>query len=356
MLAVLTGADFQADGLKPIPPDASIIAPIEAQRALPDVVLVHRHGAMKPTPYYPLAVDKVRLRRRGGRDCGRRHAGDREGRSRACRHRLRGASRRLSTPRQRPSRTRPRLWDHLPLECVSRRRGRRCRRDRRAPSPAPPMSRAWRPGCSVSPACRWRRAPRSAITTRRAGAIFCTPAAAVSCVRRPRSPPSLVCRRRSRSTWSLATSAAISAPRIRFSRNFPLVLWASRRVGRPVKWVCERSEAFLSDYQGRDLVAKIELALDKRGKFLAMRGSHLSNIGAYRGLDRPAAQGRDASSPASIAFRSRTIRRSRCSPTRRRRRPIAAPGGRKRRSSWSGCATSPRSRPASTASRSDAAI
>ena len=63
--------------------------------------------------------------------------------------------------------------------------------------------------------------------------------------------------------------------------EFPLVLWASRRLGRPVKWVCERSEAFLSDYQGRDLVAKIELAIDKRGKFLAMRGSHLSNIGAF---------------------------------------------------------------------------
>ena len=59
------------------------------------------------------------------------------------------------------------------------------------------------------------------------------------------------------------------------------MLWASSRVGRPVKWVCERSEAFVSDYQGRDLVAKIELALDKRGKFLAMRGSHLSNIGAF---------------------------------------------------------------------------
>jgi carbon-monoxide dehydrogenase large subunit len=63
--------------------------------------------------------------------------------------------------------------------------------------------------------------------------------------------------------------------------EFPLVLWASKRVGRPVKYVCERSEAFLSDYQGRDLVAKVELALDKRGRFLAMRGSHLSNIGGY---------------------------------------------------------------------------
>ncbi len=63
--------------------------------------------------------------------------------------------------------------------------------------------------------------------------------------------------------------------------EFSLVLWASRRVRRPVKWVCERGEAFLSDYQGRDLVAKVELALDKNGVFLAMRGSHLSNVGAF---------------------------------------------------------------------------
>src|SRR5712671_1822863 len=60
VLAVLTGADLMADGLKPIPPDASTTAPIEAQRRLPDVILVHRHGAFTATPYYPLAVDKVR--------------------------------------------------------------------------------------------------------------------------------------------------------------------------------------------------------------------------------------------------------------------------------------------------------
>src|SRR5688572_29000604 len=60
VLAVLTGADFMADGLKPIPQDASITAPIEAQRKLPDVVLVNRRGPLSPTPYYPLAVDKVR--------------------------------------------------------------------------------------------------------------------------------------------------------------------------------------------------------------------------------------------------------------------------------------------------------
>ena len=63
--------------------------------------------------------------------------------------------------------------------------------------------------------------------------------------------------------------------------EFALVAWAARRVGRPVKWTCERSEAFVSDYQGRDLAVSAELALDKDGRFLAMRGSNLSNQGSH---------------------------------------------------------------------------
>ena len=63
--------------------------------------------------------------------------------------------------------------------------------------------------------------------------------------------------------------------------EFPLVIWAAKRVGRPVKWTCERSEAFLCDYQARDLAVTAELALDSDGRFLAMRGSNLMNIGAH---------------------------------------------------------------------------
>jgi aerobic carbon-monoxide dehydrogenase large subunit len=62
--------------------------------------------------------------------------------------------------------------------------------------------------------------------------------------------------------------------------EFGLVLWAAKKVGRPVKYTATRSEAFLSDYQGRDLVTKVELALRKDGKFLAMRAENISNIGA----------------------------------------------------------------------------
>ncbi len=63
--------------------------------------------------------------------------------------------------------------------------------------------------------------------------------------------------------------------------EFALVCWAARRVGRPVKWTCERSEAFLCDYQARDLACDAELALDAQGNFLAMRGDNMVNNGAY---------------------------------------------------------------------------
>ena len=60
----------------------------------------------------------------------------------------------------------------------------------------------------------------------------------------------------------------------------PLILWVARKIGRPVKFTASRSESFLSDYQGRDLVTSIDLALRADGRFLALRASNVSNIGA----------------------------------------------------------------------------
>ena len=61
-----------------------------------------------------------------------------------------------------------------------------------------------------------------------------------------------------------------------------LVLWASRRCGgRPVKWVSTRSEAFLSDAHGRDQVVTGELALDERGKILGLRVDALHDMGSH---------------------------------------------------------------------------
>ena len=66
-----------------------------------------------------------------------------------------------------------------------------------------------------------------------------------------------------------------------FYPEYALLAWAARLVGRPVKWTCERSESFLSDWQGRDLTVEAELALDEQGNFLAVRGSNLSNLGGH---------------------------------------------------------------------------
>jgi len=60
----------------------------------------------------------------------------------------------------------------------------------------------------------------------------------------------------------------------------PLLL-ASKKLGRPVKWTDERSESFLSDHAGRDHQRVAELALDKDGRFLAVRLSGTANAGAY---------------------------------------------------------------------------
>ena len=59
------------------------------------------------------------------------------------------------------------------------------------------------------------------------------------------------------------------------------MVWASKRINRPIKWVAERSESFLTDAHGRDHVTQAELALDANGKFLALRVQTTANLGAY---------------------------------------------------------------------------
>jgi len=60
-----------------------------------------------------------------------------------------------------------------------------------------------------------------------------------------------------------------------------LVLWASRRLGRPVKWVATRTESLLGDNHGRDQLISAEMALDENGKILAIRAQALHAVGAY---------------------------------------------------------------------------
>src|SRR5207248_5474124 len=54
----------------------------------------------------------------------------------------------------------------------------------------------------------------------------------------------------------------------------------ARPVGCPVKWLCDRLDAFLTDFHGRDLTSKADLAIDEDGNFLALRATNTSNLGA----------------------------------------------------------------------------
>ena len=70
-------------------------------------------------------------------------------------------------------------------------------------------------------------------------------------------------------------------PRNMMYPEFVMVCWAAKRLGRPVKWRGDRSEAFVTDYQARDLHTDAALALDKDGNFLALRADLVGNLGAH---------------------------------------------------------------------------
>src|SRR5262249_8292472 len=65
-----------------------------------------------------------------------------------------------------------------------------------------------------------------------------------------------------------------------------LVLWAAKKLGRPVKWNCERSEGVEADEHARDTVTEAELALDRDGRFLGLRARTLAGHGAYLSSER----------------------------------------------------------------------
>ena len=67
-----------------------------------------------------------------------------------------------------------------------------------------------------------------------------------------------------------------------------IVTWAAGKLHRPVKWTCDRSEAFMSDAHGRDHYSKAAMAVDAQGKFLALKVSTLANMGAYLSTFAPA--------------------------------------------------------------------
>ena len=119
--------------------------------------------------------------------------------------------------------------------------------------------------------------------------------------------------------------------------EYALALIGARRVGRPVLWMAERAESFLGDHHARDNDTTATLALDAGGIFTALRVETVANIGAYisfHGLHTPV----NNLGGLSGVYRTPDIHAgwSACSATRRRHRPIAARGGRRRSMRWSG--------------------
>ena len=76
-----------------------------------------------------------------------------------------------------------------------------------------------------------------------------------------------------------------------FYPEFALVAWAARKAGRPVKWTCERQEAFASDYAGRDFRIESELALAADETFVGLHATSTSNLGAYTASFVPLTKG-----------------------------------------------------------------
>jgi carbon-monoxide dehydrogenase large subunit len=278
VLAVLTGADYQAEGGKPIPPDASLTAPIEAQRKFPDVILVNREGPVVTTTYYPLAVGKVR------------YVGEAV---------VLVVAETLAIARDAAELVE---IEYEPLPAVVE----------TAPAAEPGAPRLREPplaniildaeiGDAVATAHAFAAAAhvvRLQTWVQRVTGVPMEARAAVGSYDAASGRYFLhagsggVVRQKGEIAGMLGVPPAnVQVVALDIGGNFgtknslypefPLLCWAARRVGRPVKWTCERSEAFLSDYQGRDLVADVELALDKRGKFLALHGAHLSNLGGY---------------------------------------------------------------------------
>src|SRR5262245_59428564 len=109
--------------------------------------------------------------------------------------------------------------------------------------------------------------------------------------------------------------------------EYPLVAWAAKRVRRPVKWTGDRRESLISDCHARDLVVHAELALDADGTFLAYRAFNTSNVGAHTLSFVPLAKGIGISTSvyhvpaASLRGRAVLSKTAQTFPYRAARRP-----------------------------------
>jgi aerobic carbon-monoxide dehydrogenase large subunit len=271
VLAVLTGADYRADGLRPIPHNAGVMGP-------PDLAVRLPAGAPIATRHDPLPLDRVRVVGEAvaivvaetidqAKDAAAHVAVDYRPLSAVA----------FAADAVKPGA--PRLWDEAPANiCLEIEAG-------DAAATAAAFARA---AHVVRLETHVQRVTGLPLEPRTVLAEF-----------DPTSASYLLHSGSGRGVaklrLDLAQMLGVRPEQVRVrcgdmggnfgTRNFfypeyALVAWAARRLGRPVKWTCERGEAFLSDYQGRDLTVEAELGLDAAGNFLAVRATNLGNLGA----------------------------------------------------------------------------
>ncbi len=279
VLAVLTGADYRADGLKPLPARGNPL----------DVELKNRDGSEIYYPgMKPLATDKVR---RVGEAIALVVAETAD--------RARDAAERIAVdytplppvvdPVSALQSDAPRLWDDRPSNLAIE--------DQKGDPEA--VAAAFAEATHVV---------RLELVNNRVTGVPMEPRAAIGEYDADTGLYTLHAGSQGVNPFQRLLAAAFDLPLERFrvisrdvgggygTRNslypeFALVVWAAWRLGRPVKWTGTRSEMALGDYAGRDLVTRAELALDAEGRFLAIRTENIGNLGSHALSFVPIARG-----------------------------------------------------------------
>lgn len=279
VVAVLTGIDVAADGLQPIPPDFLFLGSLEFQRSLPDPILQNTDGSpIYDSPYPLLPHDRVRyIGQAVAMVVAETPAAAKDAAERIdIRYEILPAVTDTAAAAEPDA---PRLWDHATSNvCLDAEIG-----DKAA------TEAAFAKAAHIVSLSTWiQRVTGVPMETRsgiglydRASGRYTLYAGSGGVVRQKREISQILNVPFESVRVVAGDIGGNFGTKNSLFPEHPLLVWAAKKVGRPVKWTCERTEAFLSDYQGRDLVSDTELALDANGTFLALRGSNLSNIGAY---------------------------------------------------------------------------
>ena len=281
---MLTGGDAARDGLRPIPhrpvPTNPHEVPLKSRDGSPFLYRAAPGSGRRESP----------LCRRAGRGGHRRDARSGDGRCRAPRGRLRPAARGRAVGGCAGARGAAACGRSTAPICASIRRP-ATRRRRRPPSRGRRMSCGWRRRSTGSPACRWNYARRSASTTRSAARYTVHTGAGGGVVRQRDDIAAVL----GVPTAAVRVVSGDIGGNFGIRNNtypeFALVAWAAKRVGRPVKWSCERRDAFATDFHGRDLTSRGRARLGQGRPFPRPARDEHQQSGRQRDFVCPAGQG-----------------------------------------------------------------